>query len=389
MKNSKFYFIGLTFICLQINAQTKTNRSNSEYTFTIVKSLEATPVQNQNQSSTCWSFSALSFFESEMARLGKGKDLNLSEMFVVRKAYPMKAQNYIRMHGKNNLGEGGGFPDVLAVIKNYGMMPEDIYTGKKIVTEPHNHSLLEKTLQGVLAPAADGNTQKIDYDFMMANVESVCDNFLGKIPEKFDYKGKSYTPRTYADATGIIPDDYVLITSFTHHPFYEKFVLEVPDNWGWEKVYNVPLNELQETMSYAIANGYTFGWAADVSEKGFLFKDGVAVVPEKSFDQMNDLDKASLGLKPHKQLTITPEIRQKAFDNYETQDDHGMHAVGTAKDQNGTLYYTIKNSWGTKRNECDGYFYASESYMLYKTTSLMLHKKALPAAIAKKLGITQ
>ena len=389
MKNIKFYFIGLTFIALQINAQTKTNRSNSEYTFTVVKSLEATPIQNQNQTSTCWSFSALSFFESEIARLGKGKDLNLSEMFVVRKAYPMKAQNFIRMHGKNNLGEGGGFPDVLAVIKKYGMVPEDVYTGKKNVNEPHNHGLLEKTLQGILAPAADASTQKIDYEFMMANVESVCDNFLGKIPEKFDYKGKSYTPQTYAQATGIVPDDYVLITSYTHHPYYEKFVLEVPDNWGWEKVYNLPLNELQESMSYAIANGYTFGWAADVSEKGFLFKDGVAVVPEKPYDQMNEIDKLSLGIKPHKQLTITPEIRQKAFDDYDTQDDHGMHAIGTVKDQNGTLYYTIKNSWGTKRNECDGYFYASESYMLYKTTSLMLHKKALPAAIAKKLGITQ
>lgn len=389
MNKFNLLFTGLALIAIQLTAQTKTNRSNSEYTFTVVKSLDATPVQNQNQTNTCWSFSSLSFFESEMARLGKGKDLNLSEMFIVRKAYPMKAENFIRMHGKTNFAEGGGFPDVLAIIKKHGMMPEDLYTGKKNKAEPHNHFLFEKTLQGLLSPAADPKTQKIDYQFMMDNVESVCDNFLGKVPEKFEYKGKSYTPHTYAEATGIVPDDYVIITSYSHHPFYEKFILEVPDNWTWEKVYNVPLNELQETMSYAITNGYTFGWAADVSEKGFLFKDGVAVVPEKSFDQMNEIEKLSLGVKPHKQLTITQEIRQKAFDDYETQDDHGMHAVGIVKDQNGTLYYTIKNSWGTTRNECDGYFYASESYMLYKTTSIMLHKKAVPPSIAKKLGISQ
>ena len=389
MNKLNFSIIVFVFAGFQLVSQTKTNRSNSEYTFTVVKSLDATPVQNQQQTNTCWSFSSLSFFESELARLGKGKDFNLSEMFVVRKAYPLKAQNYLRMHGKNNMAEGGGFTDVLSVIKKYGMMPEELYTGKKNENEPHNHFLLEKILQGALAPAVDGGFQKIDYDFMISNVESICDNYLGKVPEKFDYKGKTYTPRTYADATGIVPDDYVFITSFSHHPFYEKFVLEVPDNWAWDKAYNLPLNELQETMSYAINNGYTFAWAADVSEKGFLFKDGVAVVPEKSFDQLTDLEKAALGLKPHKQLTITQEIRQKAFDNYETQDDHGMHATGMVKDQNGTLYYIIKNSWGTKRNECDGYFYASESYVLYKTTSILLHKKALPPAIAKKLGITQ
>lgn len=389
MKKHTLLFLAFTIVCFSYKAQTKTNKANSEYTFTIVKSLDATAVQNQQQTSTCWSFSSLSFFESELIRMGKGKEFNLSEMFVVRKAYPMKAQNYIRMHGKNNLAEGGGFPDVLEVIKKHGMMPEELYTGKKDPNAPHNHGLLEGAIKGVLAPVNDPNTNKIDYDFYMSTVEAMCDNFLGKVPEKFEYKGKSYTPQTYAEATGIVPNDYILLTSFTHHPYYEKFVLEVPDNWGWEKVYNIPLNELQETMSSCINNGFTFAWAADVSEKGFLFKDGIAVVPEKPFDQMNDLERATLSLKPHKQLTITPELRQKAFDNYDTQDDHGMHAVGTAKDQNGTLYYQIKNSWGTKRNDCDGYFYASESYVLYKTTSIMLHKKAIPASIAKKLGITQ
>ncbi|MDZ4664412.1 MAG: C1 family peptidase [Bacteroidota bacterium] len=372
-----------------ITAQTKTNKSNSEYTFTIVKSLDATPVQNQERTSTCWSFSTLSFFESEMIRMGKGKDFNLSEMFVVRKIYPLKVQNFIRMHGNNNLAEGGGFPDVLLAMKKYGMVPEEVYTGKKDNSDPHNHGLLEKTIKAIAEPAKDPNAQKIDYEFLIQTIENTCDNFLGKVPEKFDYKGKSYTPRTYADATGIIPDDYIVLTSFTHHAPYEKFVLEIPDNWQWEKVNNLPLNELQETMQYAINNEFTFAWGADVTEKSFMYKEGLAVVPEKSIDQMTEMEKALLAIKPHKQLTITPELRQKQFDNYDTQDDHGMHAVGTAKDQNGTLYYTIKNSWGTKRNDCDGYFYASESYMLLKTTSIMLHKKAIPPAIAKKLGITQ
>jgi bleomycin hydrolase len=387
--NKNILLICASAIAFTFTAQTKTNKANSEYSFTIVKSLDATPVQNQERTNTCWSFSSLSFFESEMARMGKGKDLNLSEMFVVRKIYPLKAQHYIRMHGNNNLAEGGGFPDVLRVIKNYGMVPEELYTGKKNSNDQHNHLLLESTIKAIAKPAADPSTQKIDFDFMIKTIEDACDNFLGKIPEKFDYKGKNYTPRTYAEATGIVPDDYVVLTSFTHHPFYEKFVLEIPDNWAWEGVHNLPLNEFQETMSYAINNGYTFAWGADVSEKGFMFKEGLAIVPEKTFESMTEMEKALLAIKPHKQQTITPELRQKQFDNYETQDDHGMHAVGTVKDQNGTLYYTIKNSWGTKRNDCDGYFYASESYMLLKTTSIMLHKKAIPQAIAKKLGISQ
>jgi bleomycin hydrolase len=181
----------------------------------------------------------------------------------------------------------------------------------------------------------------------------------------------------------------VFLTSFTHHPFYSKFTLEVPDNWNWDQMYNLPLNEFQEVMQNAINTGFTFAWASDVSEKGFKFKEGLAVVPEMPFSEMSDAEKADLVKKPHTQFKVTQENRQLAFDNYETQDDHGMHVVGLVKDQNSTPYYIVKNSWGKDRNECDGYFYASESYVLYKTTSIMLHKKAIPAAIAKKLGIVQ
>ena len=366
-----------------------TNMKGSEYKFTLVKTLDATAVQNQNQTGTCWSFSSMSFFESELIRMGKGKDYNFSEMFVARKAYPLKADNFVRMHGKNNMAEGGGFSDVVHVIRQFGMVPEEAYTGKKNPKDQHNHSVLEATLKGITSAAVNDANTKIDFEAVHSTVEATCDAFLGKVPEKFTYKGKDYTPKTYAEATGINPDDYIFLTSFTHHPFYSKFTLEVPDNWNWDQMYNVPLNEFQETMQNAINTGYTFAWAADVSEKGFRFKDGLAIVPEKAFSDMNDEEKAELSKKPQTQFKVTPENRQLAFDNYETQDDHGMHIVGMVKDQNSTPYYIVKNSWGTERNECDGYFYASEAYVLYKTTSIMLHKKAIPAAIAKKLGISQ
>lgn len=369
------------------NNQPLTNKAGSQYQFTPVKVIDAQEIQNQNMTGTCWSFSGLSFFESELIRLGKGKEYNLSEMFVARKAYPLKADNYMRMHGKTNIGEGGGFPDVLNVIKQYGMVPEEVYTGKVEVNTPHNHHLLEKTIQNILSPASQPDAQKINFKFLHNTIEAACDEYLGKVPENFTYKGKSYTPKTYSEATGINPNDYVFLTSFTHHPFYSQFALEVPDNWNWELMHNLPLNELQEVMSNAISNGYTWAWAADVSEKGFMFGDGLAIVPETPIEGLNVDQKKVLSLQPQKQLAITQEMRQKAFDNYETQDDHGMHAIGTAKDQNGTMYYIIKNSWGKESNQCDGYFFASESYVLYKTTSIMVHKKAIPAAIAKKLGL--
>ncbi len=390
MTTKNYILSAFIFLCLfSLNAQEKTNKKDSEYKFTILKNIEATPVQNQNQTSTCWSFSSLSFFESELIRMGKDKDFNLSEMFVVRKVYPLKADNYVRMHGKTNFGEGGGFPDAIHVLKTEGIMPEELYTGKKDNRAPHNHKLLETTLKNILIPASLDETQKIDFAFIHNTINATCDEFLGKVPEKFEYKGKSYTPKTYAEATGLNPDDYVFLTSFSHHPFYTPFVLEIPDNWNWQTTYNLPLNEFKEVMNNAINNGFTFAWGADVSEAGFLRKDGLAIVPEVPFSQMSDDDKKSLSVKPTKQLEITQELRQKAFDNYETQDDHGMHVIGLCKDQNGTIYYIVKNSWGKDSNQCDGYFYASESYVLYKTTSIMLHKKALPAAIAKKLGISQ
>lgn len=383
------FFFACLFVSGLLSAQELTNKKGSEYKFTTIKNIEGTAVQNQNITGTCWSFSSMSFFESEIIRLGKGKEFNLSEMFVARKAYSLKADNFLRMHGKTNFGEGGGFPDAINVLKNYGMVPEEVYTGKKDAKDIHNHRMLETTLINILRPAALPETQEINFNFLHNSVNAVCDEFLGKAPESFEYKGKNYTPKTYAEATGLNANDYVFLTSFSHHPFYSKFTLEVPDNWNWEQMHNLPLNELQEVMANAINTGYSFAWAADVSEKGFMFRDGLAIVPETPFTSLTEDEKKNLSIKPVKQLTITQENRQKAFDNYETQDDHGMHILGMVKDQNNTNYYYVKNSWGKDNNQCDGYFYASESYVLYKTTSIMLHKKAIPAAIAKKLGITQ
>lgn len=387
-----FIFSAYSFSAQDVNnkftvSKELTNKKGSEYKFSVVKNMDATAVQNQNMTGTCWSFSAMSFFESELIRMGKGKEYNLSEMYVARRIYPAKADNYIRMHGKNNMGEGGGFPDAINALRNYGMVPEEAYTGKKDIKDKHSHGQLEAALISVVKSTAE--REKIDFEAAHTSIESICDAFLGKVPEKFEYKGKSYTPRSYADATGLNADDYVFITSFTHHPYYSKFILEVPDNWNWEQMHNVTINDLKEIMNYSIQNGYTFGWAADVSEKGFMFKEGIAVMPEKPVENMNPEERKELTVKPHAQLVITQEMRQKAFDNYETQDDHGMHIVGLVKDQNGTPYYLVKNSWGTELNECDGYFFASESYVLFKTTNIMLHKKGLPPAIAKKLGITQ
>ena len=366
-----------------------TNKKGSEYKFTVVKSLDASAVQNQGHTGTCWSFSSLSFFESELMRMGKGKEFNLSEMFIASKAYPLKADNYVRMHGRANIGEGGGFSDVVNVMRRYGIVPEDVYSGKKDAKAEHNHSVLEANIKAIVGAVTNDKNTKIDFEAMHQSVETVCEAYLGKVPEKFNYKGKEYTPKTYLEATTINPDDYVFLTSFTHHPFYSKFTLEVPDNWNWDQMYNLPLNEFQQVMQNAINTGYTIAWASDVSEKGFRFKDGIAIVPEVPISEMSEEEFKEITIKPQSQLKITQEMRQKAFDDYETQDDHGMHIVGIVKDQNNTPYYIVKNSWGTKRNECDGYFFASEAYVLYKTTSIMLHKKAIPAVIAKKLGITQ
>lgn len=364
-----------------------TNKKNSEYKFTITKSIDAAPVQNQGMTGTCWSFSTLSFFESEVMKMKKIKDVKLSEMFVVRKTYSLKAENYVRMHGNAQFAEGGEPSDVIYCWKNYGMVPQEVYNNgfRELETYPYNHKAMDSSLLAEMKKVVDPKNQKIDPAAYKATIESILDKYLGKAPEEFDYKGKKYTPKSYAAELGLNPDDYIAFTSFTHHPFYKPFILEVPDNWAYKEYNNIPLDEMMKVIDVALAAGHGVAWAADVSEPYFRFKDGMALVPE-NWDKMSDTEKNDCFVKPCKQENITQETRQAGFDNYTTQDDHGMHIIGTANDQNGNKYYLVKNSWGSKRNDCDGYFYASPEYVKLKTISITVNKKTVPAELLKKVN---
>lgn len=380
----KFLLLGL-LLPLHLGAQLVSVKNSGGYQFKTIKNLETTEVQNQGSTGTCWSFSSLSFFETEMIRMGKGK-LNLAEMFVARNIYLEKAEKYVRMHGTFNFGPGGAFHDVLITLEKYGMLPEEVYSGNNYGEKKHNHSEMDAMLKAMMEALVKNPNGRLTSVWKEA-MAGVLDAYLGKVPQNFTHAGKNYTPRTYADATGLKASDYVEITSFTHQPFYKPFILEVPDNWAMLPVYNVPLDEMTEVMNYALDKGFSIAWASDVSEKGFSWKNGVAIVPEKEWSDITKADMDTLFKSPIKQRVITQEARQKGFDNYETQDDHGMHITGLIEDQNKTKYYIVKNSWGKDSNECDGYIYASESFVRLKTTCIMLHKDAIPSHIAQKLGI--
>ncbi len=386
------------------NAQDKfeTNKKGSEYKFKVIKDLEALDVQNQGRTGTCWSFSSLSFFESEIIRTGHGKH-NLSEMYIVRNAYIGKAENYLRMYGTFTFGAGGAFHDIPWVIRRFGIVPEEVYRGLNYGDTIHRHSemeaILSETVKALAKKPQNGHLTPV----WKKAFTGILDAYLGELPDnvedfKFNYQGKEYTPISYAKELGLNMDDYISITSYTHHPFYSKFVLEVQDNWALQSCYNVPLDEFMQIMEDAIMKGYTFAWGADVSEKGFNYRAALALLPEdeatikvkgkdnKHFSDAGAEKVSNAFMTPVKERIVTQEERQIAFDLQETTDDHGMHVTGIVEDQTGKKYFIVKNSWG-KSNECDGYFFASYPYVRYKTMNILVHKDALSKAMKKKLGI--
>ena len=362
----------------QENLVAKTSQGDEaakeKFQFAVDKKLPATDVKNQAKSSTCWSYSGLSLIESEMLRMGK-KPADLAEMFVVYKVYQDKADKYVRLHGNLTFAPGAEGSDVFDVIRKYGIVPQEVYEGLIPGETTNNHNEMDKKLAEYVKEVASSKVIRGDWK---KGFDGILDAYLGSLPQEFTYQGKKYTPRTFADkVVGINPDDYIYITSWACEPYYEKIQLLVPDNWAWEKFYNIPLDDMMRKIDHALDNGYTILWAADVSEKGFSSKLGVGVVPQIEAEDMLD------GPKPEKE--ITEQMRQQAFDDYTTQDDHGMHIIGTAKDQNGKKYYLVKNSWGTERGRDGGMVYVSEAYVRYKTTSIILHKDGVPDDITKKL----
>ena len=367
-------FSAICAIAFSATAMAQAESAPYKYEFTIVKENPATPVKDQASTGTCWCFATNSFIESELLRTGKGEH-DLSEMFVVRHNYVRRIKDNILRRGNGNIGPGSIAHMYIWVMKNVGIMPEEAYDGINYDSKRHNHGDLNTWVKSINATAVE-----MKKPLPEEIVNGVLDAYLGKVPEKFTYQGKEYTVDSFTKAMGLNADDYVEITSFTHHPFYEKVMVEVPDNWDYATMYNLPLDEMMQVIDNAVNTGYTVAWDGDVSESGYAFQHYVAVNTDE------DLRKAQTLTAKAVEKPVTQESRQKGFESFTTTDDHLEHLVGIAKDQDGVKYYKIKNSWGTQRNGT-GYHYFSEEYMKAKTVSVMVHKNSIPKAIKAKLGI--
>ena len=372
---------------------------DSGFVFTTVDSVAITPVKDQNRSSTCWAFSTLGFLESEVLRT-KGKTVDFSEMYVVSKTMMDRATYCVRLYNEPRFAPGGSAYDVIYCMSHYGLVPQEAMPGIRYGWTAADTLPVHSELDHVASGYLNGLTglKKLS-PVWREGLQAIYDTYLGACPEEFVYEGKKYTPKSWVESLGLNAEDYVSITSYTHHPFYERFALEVPDNWRMDQMYNVPMEDMMRIIDNALANGYTLAWGADVSEVGFTRK-GIGVVPDedhgaditgsdmaKWVGMSKDEKKTKLTEKPLPEKTITQQMRQDAFDNWETTDDHGMQIFGTAKDQNGKRYYMIKNSWGTIRSDYKGIWYISEAFMQYKTNDVLVHKNAIPKDLRKKLGI--
>lgn len=385
------------------DAQKDEQKKEEGYIFTITKELPVTSVKNQKNAGTCWCYSGLGFIEAELLRMGKG-EYDLSEMYTVFNTYMDRADKAVRMHGDVSFSQGGSFYDVIYGMNKYGLVPEvEMRPGVMYGDTLSNHSELSSMADAIVNTAAKGKNLQSNNNEMLWKkaLHAVQEIYLGKCPEKFTYNGKEYTPSTFYKSLGLNADDYISITSYTHHPFYEKFVLEIQDNWRWGQSYNLPLDEFMQVFDNAIENGYSIAWGADVSEDGFRknAKNGFAVLPDleaKTATAGSDMSHWT-GLsakerqeeatnKPTPQRWVSQDERQIAYDNFETTDDHGMLIYGKATDKLGNEYYMVKNSWGDY-GTYKGMFYASKAFVRYKTMNIVVHKDTLPKDIKKKLGI--
>ena len=395
MKKS-ILFAALAFVGLGAFAQ----EAEQAPDFTVVKENPITSIKNQNQAGTCWCYSSLAFIESELLRMGKG-EYDFSEMFIVHNTYLDRADKAVRTHGDISFSQGGSFYDVIYGMETFGLVPEaEMRPGVMYGKELSVHNELSAVSDAVVAAIAKGKHRSLQVGpdgqpLWKKAIEAVHDIYLGERPEKFTYNGKEYTPKSFYESLGLKAEDYISLTSYTHHPFYEQFVLEIQDNWRWAQSYNLPIDELMQVFDNAIMEGYTIAWGSDVSEKGFD-RYGKAVMPDDA--KKTDLEGSDmakwLNLSEEERKSTpnpsekwcTQEERQIAYDNWETTDDHGMQIFGIAKDKDGVEYYMVKNSWGEAGNY-KGIWYASKAFVRYKTMNIVVHKNAIPKDIRKKLGI--
>ncbi len=389
-------FLTLGISALTVSAQPRIAPKMPDYKFTTVKANPITPVKNQYRSGTCWAYSAIGFFESEAIRLGKITDTlkypDFSEFYVVSNSYYERGIKYVRLDGNLTFGAGSEADDVLDIIRDYGIVPQSEMTGMNYGTELPVQAELDAVLEAFVKTIAKNPNKTLSTAWTRA-YKAVIDEYLGKCPEKFIVDGKEYTPKSYRDALKINPADYVTLTSYTHHPFYTKFAIEVCDNWRGDLAWNVPIDELMTVLDNAINNGFTAAWGADVSHPGFT-RNGLAInldskAPVSSgSDQEHWVGKEEGKPAPVivKEIEPTQESRQIDFDNKTVTDDHGMQIYGIAKDQDGKKYYMVKNSWG-ETGKYKGIWYATESFVKGQTLDIMVHKDAIPRDIKAKLGI--
>jgi len=369
-------FVSLLALPLLSQAPLKENKPNR--TFTSVYETKHTSIKAQNASNTCWSFATTSYMESELLRLRK-PEIGLSEIFIVRNTYPEKIMFYYREKGTANLGPGGQAHDWVDTVKKHGLVPREVYSGLQNRETEHKHGDLDLTIKAFIDAVIK---IKQPLPFWVGASGAILDAYLGKVPANFTYNGVSYTPESFRDSIGLPLDEYVELSSYTHHPFYKTFRLEVSDNWSHNNNYiNLPLDELEEVMVNALKNGYSFAWDGDVSEKSFAQKTiGYAFMP-KTADQKNEAGLVEA------ELVATQDLRQQSYDDFRTTDDHLMHVVGLSLDQNGNSFFLTKNSWGTKSGPNNGYVYLSKNYIRMKTLAILVHKSAIPASIAEKIWV--